>query len=77
MKDLKDFTYVGLRNRCTGKIDAVYPHQITGPADEVEDKVKYWYYQQGCSAESELGNLYVDVLYEHEVEEYKRMQDNK
>lgn len=76
MKELKNFTYVGLRNRSTGKIDAVYPHPVIGNAKEVEDKVKYWYYQQSCSAESELDNLYVDVLYEHELEEYKLSRYN-
>ncbi|HHV99757.1 MAG TPA: hypothetical protein GXX36_09330 [Clostridiaceae bacterium] len=56
-----------LRDKETNKLVAVYPYSIEGSFNEVEDKVRFWYYQQSCSAENELENYYVDTLTEKEL----------
>lgn len=53
---------VGLRDRETKKIIAVYPHKIEGSDEEIGIKVKYWYYQQNCAAEEQLRNSFVDIV---------------
>ncbi|MDP4093460.1 MAG: hypothetical protein Q8920_08875 [Bacillota bacterium] len=58
---------VGLRDIETRKLIAVYPHEVKGTDSEIEDKVKFWYYQQGCGAEEELRSSVVDVLTDNEV----------
>lgn len=57
---------VGIRDRDSNKLIAVYPHPIEGNVREIEDKVRFWFYQQNCSAEDELRNYYVDTLTERE-----------
>jgi len=56
-----------LRDKDTNKLVAVYPYSIEGSFNEVEDNVKFWYYQQSCSAENELENYYVDTMTENEL----------
>ncbi|KNY26085.1 hypothetical protein [Pseudobacteroides cellulosolvens] len=53
---------VGLRDKETKKIVAVYPHKAEGSDSEIEEKVKFWFYQQSCSAEDQLRDLFVDVV---------------
>lgn len=60
---------VGLRDRSTDRLVAVYPHPAEGDDKEIEDKVSFWFYQQSCSAEETLRNCYVDTLTEKEVKE--------
>lgn len=58
---------VGLRDKQTGELIAVYPEKISGTDNEIEDKVKFWYYQQSCSAENILERSRVDTLNETEL----------
>lgn len=62
---------IGLRDKETGKLIAVYPYKAEGTDAEIEEKVKYWYYQKNCEAEEELKNAYVDVLTESELKSHK------
>lgn len=61
---------VGLRDRGTDRLVAVYPHVAEGNDKEIEDKVSFWFYQQSCSAEETLRHCYVDVLTEKELKEH-------
>lgn len=67
MGKLDRFERVGLRDKETKALIAVYPKRPEGPDDKIEEDVKYWYYQQSCSAEEELKGLFVDHLTEHEL----------
>ncbi len=58
---------IGLRDKQTGKLIAVYPEKLSGTDEEIENKVKFWYYQQGCSAENVLEHSRVDTLNETEL----------
>lgn len=58
---------VGLRDKETEKLIAVYPEKPTGTDDEIIKIVKDWYYQQGCGAEEEMRNAYVDTLTDEEI----------
>lgn len=68
MKFLDKLDKLCLRDKDTDKLVAVYPHNIEGSPEEMEDKVRFWFYQQSCSAENELDNYYVDTLTENELE---------
>lgn len=59
---------IGLRNKQTNELVSVYPKRIEGTDAQIEENVKFWFYQQSCSAEEELKNLYVDVLTPAEIE---------
>jgi len=63
---------IGLREKLTGKAIVVFPKRAEGTDAEIEEKVKFWFYQQSCSAEEELKKLYVDVLTAQEVESLKK-----
>lgn len=58
---------VGLRNKETGKLIAVYPEIVTGSVNEVKKEVFDWYYKTGCSAETEMRNCIVDDLSDNEL----------
>jgi hypothetical protein len=58
---------VGLRDKETNKILAVYPYKAEGTDAEINKIVRDWYYQQSCEAEDQLLNAYVDVLTDYEV----------
>ncbi|MDP4178940.1 MAG: hypothetical protein Q8900_11450 [Bacillota bacterium] len=58
---------IGLRDKKTGKLKAVYPYKPEGADDEIIKAVRDWYYQQNCSAEDELLNLKVDFLTDNEI----------
>ncbi len=62
MSRLNDAEKVGLRDKETKKIVAVYPYEAEGSDSEIEEKVKFWFYQQSCSAEDQLRDLFVDVV---------------
>lgn len=53
---------VGLRDKRTDKLIAVYPESLKGDRKEIDKKVFDWYYAQSCSAEDELKYLYVDII---------------
>lgn len=58
---------VGLRDKETEKLIAVYPHPLEGTDAEIEKKVKFWYYQQSCAAGEHLDSYYVDTLSKKEI----------
>ncbi len=63
---------IGLRDKETKEIVAVYPDPIVGTDKEIEDKVKFWFYQQNCAAEDKLKDYYVDNLTENEEKRYNQ-----
>jgi hypothetical protein len=58
---------IGLRDRETKEIIAVYPDKAEGTDQEIIKIVRDWYYQQSCAAEDRLLTLYVDVLTDNEI----------
>lgn len=60
-------TRVGLRNRETGDLIAVYPGKVSGSVNEVKKRVFDWYYATSCSAEEILRDCVVDDLSEQEL----------
>lgn len=71
MGKFESATAVGLRNKETDKLIAVYPFKAEGSDEEIAKKVSDWYYMQNCSAEEELRNAYVDILTEAEAKSAK------
>lgn len=67
MGKFEGVTHVGLRNKDTGKIVAVYPSKPEGDDNKVRKTVTDWYYRQNCMAEEELRNCYVDFLTDKEI----------
>lgn len=60
---------VGLRDKQTEKIVAVYPNSFEGSEEEIIKAVKDWFYSTSCGAEDALLTLYVDALTENEIKE--------
>lgn len=60
---------VGLREKDTNRLVAVYPHKLEGTDREIEEKVKFWFYQQSCSAEEKLQHCFVDIVTDDELKE--------
>jgi hypothetical protein len=58
---------VGLRNKETGKLIAVYPDKVTGEMIDVQKEVFDWFYKTSCTAEDDMRKCIVDVLEEHEL----------
>ena len=71
MGKFNDAAMIGIRNKKTDELIAVYPLKTEGSDEEITKKVTDWYYMQHCSAEDELRNAYVDVLTEAEIESMK------
>ena len=69
MKNFHDNVNIGIREKGSGKLIAVYPHKVSGDTSEVEEKVKFWFYQQSCIAEDILRESYVDIVPENELKE--------
>ena len=61
---------VGLRDKDTEKLIAVYPFKAEGADNEIAEKVKSWYYKQSCIAEDNLRHAYVDTITENESREW-------
>lgn len=72
MRKYQNALNIGLREKETGKPVALFPNKAEGTDAEIEEKVKFWFYQQSCSAEEELKNLVVDVLTTQEAESLKK-----
>lgn len=68
------YELIGLRDKDSKELIAVYPKKPEGTDSQIEEDVKYWYYQKGCEAEEMLAGMYVDGLTEHELKSYKGMQ---
>ncbi len=71
MGKLESAEKIGIRNKNTNKILAIYPEKITGTDEEISKKVKDWYYTSSCSAEDELLTAFVDELTPEEIQSRK------
>lgn len=71
MKNFENAEKVGLRDKETKKLIAVYPFKPLGTDAEIDKAVKDWYYVQNCSAEDKILNSYVDFLTENEMKSHK------
>lgn len=71
MGKLEEAKRVGLRDKETEKLIAVYPGKPIGTDDEITKVVKDWYYQQSCGAEEKLRHAYVDSLTEQEIKSHQ------
>jgi len=71
MGKLTNADMIGLRDKETKKLIAVYPYKADGTDDEIIKSVKDWYYMQNCSAEEIMRNCYVDILTDNEVQSHK------
>ena len=58
---------IGLRDKVSKRLIAVYPFKAEGSDAEIEKTVRDWYYKQNCQAEDQLLTAYVDVLTEPEI----------
>ncbi|MDF2520797.1 MAG: hypothetical protein K0R84_1425 [Clostridia bacterium] len=67
MKETVGKAVVGLRNKKTHELIAIYPHSVDGLNQETEKMVKDWYYKQDCAAETELRHCFVDIVRENEL----------
>jgi hypothetical protein len=68
MKKIIGKATVGLRDKRTHDIIAVYPEGVDELNDEIREKVKDWYYVQGCANEETLIHTYVDILRDDELD---------
>jgi len=71
MRKLADAEKLGLRDKVTKKLLAVYPFKGTGTDEEISESVRDWYYKQSCAAEDELLTAYVDCLTDVELKTHK------
>lgn len=58
---------VGLRSKESGKLIAIYPHNLRGTDQETEKAVRDWYYQTSCDVDEILSYAYVDIVTEEEI----------
>ena len=72
MSKFKQAEYIGLRDKSSGKLLAVYPLPHDGSDAEVEKAVRDWYYKQSCAAEDQLLTAYVDALTEAEIKAHQQ-----
>jgi len=71
MSKFESAKIIGLRDKTTKKLIAVYPYEVNGGDAEIEKVVRDWYYEQSCQAEDQLLTAYVDVLTENEIKSRK------
>ncbi len=71
MGQLESAERVGLRDKETEKLIAVYPEKPTGTDAEITKTVMDWYYQQSCGAEEKLRHAYVDSLTDQEIKSHR------
>jgi len=62
---------IGLRDKATKKLMAVYPSKAMGSDEEIEKLVRDWYYKQSCKAEDQLLTAYVDALTPQEIKAHQ------
>lgn len=67
MSKFENAEKIGLRDKVSKQLIAVYPLAVTGTDAEIEKTVRDWYYKQSCQAEDQLLSAFVDVLTEHEI----------
>lgn len=58
---------VGLRNKETGHLIAVFPQKVSGNMQDVRKEVFDWFYATSCSAEETMRDCVVDDLSENEM----------
>ncbi|WP_244648247.1 hypothetical protein [Ruminiclostridium herbifermentans] len=71
MRKFEGTQRIGLKDKDTKKVIAVYPKKPEGTDAQVEKSVKDWYYTTSCSAESVLENAFVDKISKDELKEYE------
>ena len=65
---------LGLRDKETNKLLAVYPYKAEGTDAEINKTIRDWYYHQNCAAEDQLLTAYVDSLTELEIRSRKKFK---
>lgn len=68
---------IGLRNKETEKLIAVYPDKLEGTDAEIEEAVKSWYSQQSSDAEEKMKNAVVDALSDYEIKLVDKLYTKK
>lgn len=63
--------YLGIRDKETEKLVAIYPESIDADSVNAEKKVLDWYYKQDCHTSENIENVYVDYLSEREFKEIR------
>lgn len=61
---------IGLREQGTNELLIACPFTVNGTDEQIDKRVKNWFYQVSCSAESHLPTAFVDFLDEDELERY-------
>ncbi|TGE38964.1 hypothetical protein E4K67_05695 [Desulfosporosinus fructosivorans] len=74
MGEFENAGKLGLRDKETNKVLAVYPYKAEGTDAEINKIVRDWYYQQNCAAEDQLLTAYVDILTEQEIVSRKKFK---
>ena len=59
--------YLGIREKDTDKLVAVYMGELSGDDKAKEKKVIDWYYMKDCSTSEHIDDYYVDTLTEREM----------
>jgi hypothetical protein len=67
---------IGLKDKDTKKVIAVYPNKAEGTDAEIEKSVKDWYYTTSCAAEDVLLNSFVDKISKDELKEFEKDLQN-
>jgi hypothetical protein len=60
---------LGIKDKETYKILAVYPQKLDADKVDAEKTVLDWYYRQDCGTSENIENVYVDILTEREVKD--------
>lgn len=71
MGKFENFEKVGIRNKETHMLLAVYPDKVEGSDEKIVKKVTDWFYMRSCGAEEELRTAFVDGLTPEELKERK------
>ncbi len=71
MRKLEGVPRIGLKDKDTKKVIAVYPQKAEGTDAQIEKSVKDWYYTTSCSAEDVLTNAFVDKISKDELKEFE------
>ncbi len=71
MRRLEGVPRIGLKDKDTKKVIAVYPKKAEGTDDQIEKSVKDWYYTTSCSAEDILANSFVDKISKDDLKEFE------
>lgn len=61
-----DMISVGIRDKVTDKLIAVYPEVVQDLSRDVKKKVLDWYYKQNCDTSESIDRYYVGTLTETE-----------